>query len=98
MSATTSNDSPARQRSASHSGSARRLSRARSSSSLLDEFFRHPERRAVWQRTEERANHEQATKMENRQVMGDLVDFCATMSRHPTISCPFPRRATVTRG
>ena len=48
--------------------------RTRSSSSLLDEFFSHPERRAVWQDTDELGRLQQVRDME-REAIGELVDF-----------------------
>ncbi|SPO00177.1 uncharacterized protein DNG_03026 [Cephalotrichum gorgonifer] len=48
--------------------------RTRSSSSLLDEFFLHPERRTVWQDTDALVQRQQARDMD-RQAVGDLVDF-----------------------
>lgn len=48
--------------------------RIRSSSSLLDEFFSYPERKAVWQDTDELARGQQVRDMD-REAIGELVDF-----------------------
>lgn len=68
--------------------------RARSSSSLLDEFFSHPERRAVWQDIDELVRRQQVRDMD-REAIGELVDFLRNHAPPPNnfMSIPDDRDA-----